>query len=303
MAENKFLIIIAGPTAVGKTAVAIAIASHFDTEIISADSRQVYKELSIGVARPSEEELKAVKHHFIASKSVHDYYSAGEYERECMALLDTLFRIKNIVVMCGGTGLYIKAVCDGFDEIPEVGSEIREQLNAELEKSGIEPLQKRLEQLDPETFATMDIQNSQRVIRALEVCIGSGMPFSAFRKGKKEKRNFTPVKICLNTNKEELYRRIDHRVDGMMQKGLLEEAKAIYPYKNNNALQTVGYKELFDHFDGIISLDEAVEKIKQHTRNYAKRQLTWFRKDKAFTWFEPGETSNIIQFINSQMLS
>jgi tRNA dimethylallyltransferase len=300
-AANKYLIIIAGPTAVGKTAVAITIAKHFQTEIVSADSRQVFKELNIGVARPSEEELNSVPHHFIAHKSVHDYYSAGEYERECIALLDNLFKTKDVVVMCGGTGLYIQAVCNGFDAIPEIDPHIRETLNKEFIEHGIIPLQEKLKTLDPETFEKIDIQNTQRVIRALEVCMGAGVPFSSFHKGKKETRNFIPVKIGLSLEKEELYDRINHRVDQMIENGLIEEARNVYPFKENTALQTVGYKELFDHFEEKLALDEAIGKIKQHTRNYAKRQLTWFKKDTGFRWFSPNDLTKIIQFINAQI--
>lgn len=298
---TKYLIIIAGPTAVGKTPVAIEVAKHFHTDILSADSRQLYKELNIGVARPDEEQLKAVKHHFIATHSIQELFSAGDYEREAIRLLDELFQTKDVVVMCGGTGFYIQAVCEGFDEIPEIDPEIREQLNAEFRESGLVALQERLLALDPETYAQMDIQNPQRLIRALEVCLGTAQPYSSFKKHKEVHRNFIPLKIILNTDKEKLYACIDHRVDAMMQHGLLEEARSVFPYKENNALQTVGYRELFDHFEGKISLEEAVQQIKQHTRNYAKRQLTWFRKDKDLHWFEPQQLGDIISFIDERI--
>lgn len=307
MMRNKYLVIIAGPTAVGKTHVAIEVAKYFQTEIISADSRQLFKELNIGVARPTEVELDEVKHHFIANKSIHEYFSAGEYEREVIALLDKLFAKKNTVVMCGGTGFYIDAVCNGFDEIPDVDPKIREELNVTLRNEGIAVLQEKLKQLDIDTYNNMDIQNSQRLIRALEVCIGTGKPFSFFKKMKTQNpsplglgfpRNFIPIKICLNTDRDQLYQNIDYRVDEMIRNGLIEEARSVYPFKENNALQAVGYKELFDHFENKISLEEAINKIKQNTRNYAKRQITWFKRDKDYKWFDPKDLPAIINYID-----
>jgi tRNA dimethylallyltransferase len=295
---GKFLIIISGPTAIGKTSVAIEVAKHFNTEIISADSRQLFKEMNIGVARPTETELNNVPHHFIANKSVEEYVSAGEYEREAIALLDELFKKKDVLVMCGGTGFYINAVCNGFDEIPEVDASIREQLNNDLEVLGLESLQERLKELDIDTYNSMDIQNSQRVVRALEVCIGTGQPFSFFKQQRKIQRNFIPVKIGLNTEREKLYRNIDHRVDEMIKHGLVEEAKTLLPYKDNNALKTVGYQELFEYFAQEVSLEDAIKKIKQNTRNYAKRQLTWFRRDKDVKWFEPSQIQEIIDYLH-----
>ncbi|MDB5228180.1 MAG: miaA [Bacteroidota bacterium] len=296
--HSKFLIIIAGPTAVGKTHIAIEVAKHFQAEIISADSRQLFKELDIGVARPGEEELKEIKHHFIANKSIHEYVSAGEYEREVIDLLDKLFKEQNVVVMCGGTGFYIDAVCNGFDEIPDVDEKIREELNATFRNEGIGVLQEKLKQLDTDTYNNMDIQNSQRVIRALEVCIGTGKPLSFFKQKRKLDRSFIPIKICLNTDREKLYQNIDQRVDTMIKNGLTEEARSVYPFKENNALQTVGYKELFDHFENKITLEEAISKIKQNTRNYAKRQISWFKRDKDYKWFDSNDCSLIIKYID-----
>ncbi len=296
--DHKFLIIIAGPTAVGKTAVAIELAKQFDTEIISADSRQLFKELNIGVARPGKEELAAVQHHFIANKSIAENVSAGEYERAVISLLDTLFKTKDIVILCGGTGFYINAVLYGFDEIPEVDEKIRAELNRQFQEAGIGPLQEKLLMLDEETYRTMDIQNTQRVIRALEVCIGTGKKFSSFKKKQDLHRSFVPIKIGLNVSKEQLHHNINTRVDEMMRQGFLEEAKSVYPFRNHNALQTVGYKELFDCIDGKTTLEQAVELIKLHTRQYAKRQLTFFNKNKDYTWFEPGQLRSIIDFVD-----
>ena len=299
MTENpKFLIIIAGPTAVGKTSVAIQIAKHFNTEIISADSRQIFKELNIGVARPSIEELAEVKHHFIANKSIDQYFSAGEYEREVIALLDDLFKTKNVLVLCGGTGFYINAILNGFDEIPQIDEKIREVLNQQLKENGIEPLQQKLKELDEETYNEIDIYNTQRIIRAIEVCIGTQQKFSSFKRKNNVQRNFTPIKIGLNISKEQLHHNINTRVDEMIRQGFLEEAKSVINYRNHNALQTVGYKELFDFIDKKTTLKEAVELIKLHTRQYAKRQLTFFNKNKDYTWFQPKEIKAIISFID-----
>lgn len=301
MQNQKFLIIIAGPTAVGKTTTAIQIAKHFDTEIISADSRQIFQELTIGVARPSVEELAEMKHHFIANKSIETYFSAGEYEREVIALLEELFTKKDIVILCGGTGFYINAVLNGFDEIPTIDEKIREELNQQFNENGIEPLQQQLKQLDEETYNTIDIHNTQRVIRALEVCIGTGNSFSSYKNKNEVVRNFIPIKIGLNISKEQLHFNINHRVDKMMQNGFLEEAKSVLNYRNHNALQTVGYKELFDFLDGKTDLTQAIELIKLHTRQYAKRQLTFFNKHNDYKWFEPKQIRDIIYFIDESI--
>ncbi|MCC6585013.1 MAG: tRNA (adenosine(37)-N6)-dimethylallyltransferase MiaA [Chitinophagales bacterium] len=302
--DSKFLIIIAGPTAVGKTTIAIQLAKYFNTEIISADSRQIFNELKIGVARPSEEELKEVKHHFIANKSIHDYFSAGEYEREVIALMDELYKTKDIVILCGGTGFYINAILNGFDEIPQIDEQIRADLNQLYLDAGIEPLQEKLKELDEITFNEIDLQNTQRVIRALEVCVGTGQKFSSFKRRNEHRKSplgdlgVIPVKIGLNVSKEQLHHNINTRVDEMMRNGFLEEAKSVCNFRSHNALQTVGYKELFDYIDGKINLPEAVELIKLHTRQYAKRQLTFFNKHKDYTWFEPKQVSAIISFID-----
>lgn len=299
MIENpKYLIIIAGPTAVGKTSTAIQVAKHFNTEIISADSRQIFMELNIGVARPSVEELAEVKHHFIANKSIDQYFSAGEYEREVIALLDDLFKTKNVVILCGGTGFYINAILNGFDEIPQIDEKIREALNQQFKDFGIEPLQQKLKELDEETYNEIDIHNTQRIIRALEVCIGTQQKFSSFKRKNNVQRNFKPIKIGLNISKEQLHHNINTRVDEMMRQGFLEEAKSVINYRNHNALQTVGYKELFDFIDGKTTLNEAVDLIKLHTRQYAKRQLTFFNKLNDYNWFQPKEIKSIISFVD-----
>ncbi len=300
--NQKYLIIIAGSTAVGKTKTAIDIAKYFNTEIISADSRQIFKELNIGVARPSEDELNDVKHYFIANKSIDEYVSAGTYEREVLELLNTLYQKKDIVVLCGGTGFYTNAVLNGFDEMPKVNPEIRSELNAIFRNEGIVPLQEKLKILDIDSYNTLDIMNPQRVIRALEICIGTGKKYSDFKTKKSIERNFMPIKIGLDLPKEILHKNINNRVDKMMEEGFLDEAKSVYEHKKNNALQTVGYKELFDFLDHRTSMEEAVELIKLHTRQYAKRQMTFFKKDKEIQWFAPNEIDNMLQFINIKRL-
>jgi tRNA dimethylallyltransferase len=296
---QKYLIIIAGPTAVGKTKVAIELAKYFDTDIISADSRQIYQELNIGVARPSVAEFEQAKHHFIANKSIKEYVSAGNFEKEVLDILENLYQTKNVAILCGGTGFYINAVLNGFDEIPEIDQAVRQQLNEDFKENGIVFLQELLRNLDIETYEKMDINNTQRVIRALEVCLGTGKKISSFKDKKQNKRNFIPIKIGLNLPKEILHHNINKRVDEMMENGFLEEAKNLIPFKNFNALQTVGYNELFDYFEKKTSLQEAINLIKLHTRQYAKRQMTFFNRHQDYTWFEPQQTDGIIQYIKN----
>ncbi len=250
------------------------------------------------MARPTEQELKEVRHHFIANKSIHDYCSAGEYEREVIALLDELFKTKDVIILCGGTGFYINALLNGFDEMPPIDENIRLELNRQFEDFGIGHLQDKLQELDEETYKTIDIWNTQRVIRALEVCIGTGQKFSSYKRKNAVQRNFNPVKIGLNISKEQLQHNINSRVDEMMRNGFLEEARSVYEFRNHNALQTVGYKELFDFIDGRTTFEEAIDLIKLHTRQYAKRQLTFFNKHKDYTWFEPKQIASIIRFID-----
>lgn len=297
---QKRLIVVGGPTAVGKTAMGIRLAQHFSTEIISADSRQFYKELEIGTAKPTKEELDQAKHHFVNNLSIHDEYSAGDFERETLKKLDELFQNHDTVVMVGGSGLFVRVVCEGLDDFPEVSKEIREELNQELEEKGREYLQERLKELDPEMYETMDIQNSQRLVRALEMCIGTGKPFSYFKNKPKPKRPFEIIKVGLNTDRETLYDHINRRVDIMIEKGLLGEAKKFISYRNSYALKTVGYQELFQYFDGNVSREEGIELVKRNTRRFAKRQITWFKKEKGIEWFEPNDLEGILGFIESE---
>ncbi|MCL2413214.1 MAG: tRNA (adenosine(37)-N6)-dimethylallyltransferase MiaA [Bacteroidales bacterium] len=281
--KNK-LIVIEGPTGVGKTAYAIEIAKKFGTEIISADSRQFYKELNIGVARPSEEELAEVKHHFIANISIHDYYSVSKFETEVLALLDNLFQTHEMVVMIGGSGLYVNAVCQGIDELPDPDEQLREDIEKLYETQGIEALRAQLKILDPVFYNQIDLANHKRLRRAVEVCLQTGKPYSELRTNTKKTRNFDIERIALNRDKDELYNRINTRVDTMLQSGLVDEAKNLYPFKHLNALNTVGYKELFEHFDKKNSLEQAIIDIKTHSRRYAKRQLTWLRAQEGVFW-------------------
>ncbi|OAQ41739.1 tRNA (adenosine(37)-N6)-dimethylallyltransferase MiaA [Pedobacter psychrophilus] len=299
MSQQKTLIVIAGPTAIGKTALAIKIAQHYQTEIISADSRQFFKEMSIGTAKPNDEELASAPHHFINSHSINQDFSVGTFEKEALAKIDELFKTHDILIMVGGSGLYVNAVLYGFDEIPKANENIREQLNQQFQKEGIEPLQSQLQQLDPEYYNEVDINNPQRMIRALEVCLSTGKPFSSFRNAPKKSREFNTILIGLDIEREKLYQRINHRVDLMIEDGLLNEVESLKEYQHLNALKTVGYSELFSYLNGDCTLDQAVDKIKQNTRNFAKRQLTWFRKNKELMWFEPANTKKIFEYLNS----
>jgi len=283
----KTCIVIAGPTAVGKTSLAIAIAQHFDTSILSADSRQCFKELSIGVAKPSPEELQQVKHYFINSHSITDDVNAAVFEQYALNAARDIFAHRDIAVMAGGTGLYIKAFCEGLDDIPAIDSATRADIQRRYREGGLAWLQEAVGAEDPAWYASGEIQNPQRLMRALEVKRATGQSIRSFQEGKTAPRDFTIIKIGLDLPREQLYAHINHRVDVMMQQGLLEEVKSLLPYRQLNALQTVGYKELFDYLDGAISLDEAIDTLKKNTRHYAKRQLTWFRRDTGITWFSP----------------
>lgn len=294
---EKKVIIVTGPTASGKTALAIALAKHFHTEIISADSRQCYRELEIGVARPSEEELAAVQHHFIASHSIRDEINAAGFEQYALEKVSDLFRRHDTVIMVGGTGLYIKAFCEGLDEIPAIDPAIRQSITDRYKRDGLAWLQEQVRGKDPLYYEKGENQNPQRLMRALEVREATGRSILGFRKGKKAERPFRILKIGLELPKDALRHHIDARVDAMLEKGLVSEAKSLIPYRELPALQTVGYAELFDYFDGKTSLDEAISLIKTHTRQYAKRQLTWFRKDQEIKWFAPGQVSEIIQWL------
>ncbi len=290
----KTLIVIAGPTASGKTAFAIEMAKALNTVILSADSRQFYKEMRIGTAAPTEEELNQAKHYFVHHLSIEDKYDVADYERDAIALLDELFKTHDAVIMTGGSGLFIDAVCNGIDVMPDVKPEIREKVQKLYDEGGLHPMQEALKHLDPEYYAVVDQQNPRRLQRALEVCYQTGQPFSSFRSGNTIQRNFSVRKYALLWDRQALIHRIDRRVEMMIEQGLLEEAKALYPKRHLNALNTVGYKELFAYFDGDCALDEAVEQIKIHTRQYAKRQMTWLRKDSEYQWITPNELEEVL---------
>ena len=295
LSQTKKLIVIAGPTAVGKTDFAIQLAKYLKTEIISADSRQIYKELSIGTAKPNSAQLKEVKHHFVGNISIHDYYSAAHFELDIMELLSSLFKIHDHVVMVGGSGLYIDAVCAGIDELPDVDEDLRKQLNLIYKTEGLDSIRNKLKELDPEFYEIIDQSNPKRIIRALEVCIATGKKYSEQRTNNIKKREFEIIKIALNLDRKILYNRINERVDQMINEGLIDEAKSLYEYSDLNALNTVGYKELFDYFSDDITLEKAIENIKTSSRRYAKRQLTWFRKDPSYQWFHPLELEKVIK--------
>jgi tRNA dimethylallyltransferase len=282
---TKTLIVIAGPTAVGKTAVAIELAKLLKTEIISADSRQFYREMAIGTAKPNEDELSQAKHHFINSHSITDNFSVGDFEKQGLALLQDIFQKHDTAILVGGSGLYIKAICEGFDELPSASSEIRDRLNQAFNDKGISYLQGQLKDADPVYYNQVDLNNPQRLIRALEVFEATGKPFSSYRKAITNRRPFHTIKIGLDLPRDILYQRINQRVDAMIDQGLIEEVRSLLPFRHYNALNTVGYSELFDYIDGKTDLYTAIELIKQNTRRFAKRQLTWFRKDKDITWF------------------
>lgn len=299
--DSKSLIILAGPTAVGKTSISIEIASALKTEIISADSRQFYRELHIGAAPPSEDELKKVRHHFIGHLSIQDDYNVSRYENEAIEKINDLFQHYDSLVMVGGSGLFIHAVMHGIDELPDPDEELREHLKSVFAKDGIEALRLLLKELDPEYYRQVDLANPKRLIRALEVCITTGKKYSELRINEGKQRNFKTIFIGLNRNREELNSIINMRTEAMMSAGLENEARSLYPFRHQNALNTVGYKELFDYFEGKYSLEEATEKIKTNTRRYAKRQVTWFNKQSNIHWFHPSEVEKILTFIRDNI--
>lgn len=288
-----------GPTAVGKTDVCLQVARQFDIPIINADSRQLFRELKIGTAAPTEEQMAQVKHYFVGSLSIGDYYSASMYEQDVLQLLDTLFQDSDYALLSGGSMMYIDAVCNGIDDIPTVDDKTRDTLKRRLEEEGLEPLVEELHRLDPEHWAIVDRQNPRRVVHALEICLMTGKTYTSFRKAEKKERPFQIIKIGLNRDREELYHRINVRVDQMMAQGLLNEVRAMNEYRNVNALNTVGYKELFNYLDGLWTLDEAVERIKGNTRRYARKQLTWFKRDLQMRWFHPDDIQNMLTYISS----
>lgn len=293
----KTLIVITGPTAVGKTTLCLDIAKHFGIPIVNADSRQIYRELKIGTAAPTEEQLRQVRHYFVGTLGLEDYYSASMYEEQAMSLLGQLFQDSDYALLCGGSMMYIDAVCNGIDDIPTVDDVTRTTLKQRLADEGLEALCEELSRLDPEHYAIVDRKNPRRVVHALEICLMTGRTYTSFRKNERKQRPFRIVKIGLNRPREELYRRINLRADQMMADGLLDEAQRLYPLRSLNALNTVGYKEMFAFLDGTWTLDEAVERLKGNTRRYARKQLTWFKKDPDVVWFAPDEKEEIIRHV------
>ena len=294
---EKTLIVITGPTAVGKTALCLDVAKHFHIPIINADSRQIFRELKIGTAPPTEAQMQQVHHDFVGILGLDDYYSASLFEQQVLELLGRQFLSSDYALMAGGSMMYIDAVCDGIDDIPTIDDQTRTTMKQRLADEGLEALCEELRQRDPEYYEIVDRQNPRRVVHALEICLMTGKTYTSFRKREKRQRPFSIIKIGLNRPREELYERINRRVDQMMADGLLEEARALYPKRHLNALNTVGYKELFDYIDGRWPLEEAVERIKGNTRRYARKQLTWFKKDESIRWFHPDETETIIKYI------
>jgi len=302
MNPNKTVIVIAGPTAVGKTHAAIQLARHYKTAVLSADSRQFYREMSIGTAKPDEQELEAAQHYFINSHSITETFSVGDFEKQALELLDTLFQQHDVVILAGGSGLYVKAICEGFDELPVADEGIRHRLNQDFTELGIKHLQEQLKVADPEYYTQVDLNNPQRIIRALEVFESTGKPISFYRKSTVNQRHFRILKFGLNLPRDILYQRINDRVDEMIKQGLIDEVRSLLPYRHLNALNTVGYSEVFDYLDGTTNLETAIELIKQNTRHFAKRQLTWFRKDKDITWIDAYDeevVNDIIQQANN----
>lgn len=295
------LIVLLGPTGVGKTELSLRVASHVGSPIISADSRQLYKELVIGTAAPTAEQLARIKHYFVGTLSLTDYYNASQFEEEVLLCLENLFQSISNVVMTGGSMMYIDAVCNGIDELPTVSQEIRTNLMKRFEVEGLDPIREDLKRLDPQHYNEVDLNNYKRVIHALEICLMTGRPYSELRTNTKKTRPFRIIKIGLTRDREELCDRINARVDQMMRDGLLEEARHVYPYKHLNSLNTVGYKEMFNYLDGEWPLDFAIEKIKRNSRVYARKQMTWFKRDKEINWFHPDNIEGILTFLDEQL--
>ncbi len=298
---NKTLIVVLGPTGVGKTDLCIRLAQRLDTDILSADSRQLYADLKIGTAAPDAEQLALVKHHFVGILHLDDYYSAAQYETEVLQVLNHLFKVKQTAIMTGGSMLYIDAVCKGIDDIPNIPEDIRNMMHQRYEEEGLENLCRELKLRDPEYYHIVDLKNHKRVIHALEICYTTGATYTSLRTRPMKERPFQILKIGLRREREELYSRINDRVDKMMEKGLLEEARQLYPYRSHNSLNTVGYKELFNYLDGTWTLPFAIEKIKQNSRIYSRKQMTWFKRDASIHWFHPDEEENIFQFIEENL--
>lgn len=296
--SDKYLIVLLGPTGVGKTSASLFISKHFDAPIVSADSRQFFSEMRIGTAAPTAQERAAAKHHLVGHKSITERYSCGMFETEALTILETIYQSHTMALLVGGSMLYIDAVCSGIDDFPTPDPELRKSLEDQLKTDGIESLRAQLRLLDPEHYDKVDLKNSQRVLKAVEVCLQTGRPYSSFRTNPQKVRPFKTIKIGLNLPREILYERINARVDRMINQGLVEEAKSLYPHRHHNALKTVGYREIFDYIDGKISLEKAIELIKRNSRHYAKRQLTWWARDKEIEWFRADEIENIKNYIN-----
>lgn len=301
MDNKKTLIVLIGPTGVGKTDLSIKIAEKYGSPIISADSRQLYSDLKIGTAAPTEEYLKRVKHYFIGTLKLTDYYSAAQYESEVISLLEELFKSNNTILLTGGSMMYIDAICKGIDDIPTVDSETRQMMMEKYEKEGLDRLCAELKLLDPEYYSTVDLKNPKRVIHALEICYMTGKTYTSFRTGNKKQRPFDIIKIGLCRDREELYERINKRVDIMIKEGLVDEVKSVYEYRNLNSLNTVGYKEIIQYLEGNCTLEFAIEKIKQNSRIYSRKQMTWFKRDNDITWFHPDKEEEIMEFIESKL--
>lgn len=301
MDNKKTLIVLIGPTGVGKTDLSIKIADKYGSPIISADSRQLYSDLKIGTAAPTEEYLKRVKHYFVGTLKLTDYYSAAQYESEVISLLEELFKRNNTILLTGGSMMYIDAICKGIDDIPTVDSETRLMMMEKYEKEGLDRLCAELKLLDPEYYSTVDLKNPKRVIHALEICYMTGKTYTSFRTGNKKQRPFDIIKIGLCRDREELYERINKRVDIMIKEGLADEVKSVYEYRNLNSLNTVGYKEIIQYLEGNCTLEFAIEKIKQNSRIYSRKQMTWFKRDNDITWFHPDKEEEIMEFIESKL--
>lgn len=301
MDNKKTLIVLIGPTGVGKTDLSIKIAEKYASPIISADSRQLYSDLKIGTAAPTEEYLKRVKHYFVGTLKLTDYYSAAQYESEVISLLEELFKSNNTILLTGGSMMYIDAICKGIDDIPTVDSETRQMMMEKYEKEGLDRLCAELKLLDPEYYSTVDLKNPKRVIHALEICYMTGKTYTSFRTGNKKQRPFDIIKIGLCRDREELYERINKRVDIMIKEGLVDEVKSVYEYRNLNSLNTVGYKEIIQYLEGNCTLEFAIEKIKQNSRIYSRKQMTWFKRDNDITWFHPDKEEEIMEFIESKL--
>lgn len=300
MNNGKTLIVLIGPTGVGKTDLSIRIAEEYNSPIISADSRQLYSELKIGTAAPSEEYLKRIKHYFVGTLKLTDYYSAAQYESDVMELLDALFKNHETILLTGGSMMYIDAICKGIDDIPTVDSETRRMMMEKYENEGLERLCSELKLLDPEYYSIVDLKNPKRVIHALEICYMTGKTYTSFRTGNKKQRPFNILKIGLSRDRDELYERINRRVDIMISEGLIDEVKSVYKYKELNSLNTVGYKEIIQYLDGNWTLDYAIDKIKQNSRIYSRKQMTWFKRDNEINWFNPDNEEDIMEFIESK---